>query len=209
MNKILGLLVFVAALLLAQEHPPQILEIYRDPLRSGSEAQYEKVEEQAARVCVELQCPHPYLALESLRGPKEVWFLNMFESEAEKQAVSDAYARKPALMAAFKDIGVAKKGLIGEATNIFATYRPDVSDGKWRLSGARFFAVAITNMAMHGSVFEAPDGTRYSFTSCRTREEAEKTGGLLFAVRPYWSLPAPAWIAADPEFWKVSPAAKR
>jgi hypothetical protein len=208
MSRIFGILVLVAATLLAQEHPPQILEIYRDPLRSGSEARYRQIEEQAARICAELQCPHPYLALESLRGPKEVWFLNMFESEAEKQAVSDAYAKKPALMAAFKDIVAAKKGLIGQATDIFATHRPNSSDGKWRLSGARFFAIAIANMAMRGSVFEAPDGTRYSFTPCRTREEAAKTGGLLFAVRPYWSLPAPAWIAADPEFWKVSPQAK-
>ena len=202
MNKILGFLALVAAPLLAQERPPQILEIYRDPLRSGSEARYLKIEEEAARVCAELQCPHPYLALESLRGPKEVWFLNMFESETEKQAVSDAYAKKPALMAALNDLVARKKGLIGESTNIFATYRPDSSNGTWRLSGARFFAIAIANMPMRGSVFEAPDGTRYSFMPCRTRQEATRMGGLLFAVRPDWSLPAPAWIAADPEFWK-------
>jgi len=202
MNKILGFLALVAAPLLAQEHPPQIMEIYRDPLRSGSEARYQKIEEDAARVCAELQCPHPYLTLESLRGPKEVWFLNMFESEPEKQAVGAAYAKNHALTSALNDLVARKKGLIGEATNIFATYRPDLSDGKWRLSGARFFAVAITNMAMHGAVFEAPDGTRYSFTPCRTRKEADKTGGLLFAVRPNWSLPVQAWIAADPEFWK-------
>src|ERR1700688_3658124 len=136
MNRILGFLALVAAPLLAQEHPPQIMEIYRDPLRSGSEARYQKIEEEGARICAEMQCPHPYLALESLRGPKEVWFLNMFESEAEKQAVSDAYAKKPALMGALKDIAASKKGLIGEATNIFATYRPDSSNGTWRLSGA-------------------------------------------------------------------------
>jgi hypothetical protein len=205
MSKILGILLLGAAPLLAQEHPPQILEIYRDPLRSGGDARYQKIQEEAARICAEQQCPHPYLALESLRGPNEVWFLNMFESEAEKQAVSDAYAKKPALMAALKDIVVAKRGLIGEATNIFATYRPDSSNGTWRLSGARFFAIAIANMPMRGSVFEAPDGTRYSFTPCRTRQEAVKTGGLLFAVRPNWSMPSPAWIAADPEFWKAKP----
>jgi hypothetical protein len=208
MSKIFAFLILLAQPLLAQEHPPQILEIYRDPLRSGSEARYGKIGEEAARICVELQCPHPYLALESLRGPKEVWFLNMFESEAEKQAVSDGYAKKPTLTTAFKDIVAAKKGLIGAATNIFTTYQPALSDGKWRLSGARFFAVAITNMAMRGAVFQAPDGTRYSFTPCRTREEAVRIGGLLFAVRPSWSLPAQAWIAADPEFWKVSPQAK-
>jgi hypothetical protein len=53
--------VFLLAIPLgAQQWPPQILEIYRDRLVVGQEAKYRKVEDDAARICGELKCPHPY-----------------------------------------------------------------------------------------------------------------------------------------------------
>ncbi len=57
-------------------HPPQILQIHREGLKPGSEVAYREVEENAARICAELRGPHPYLAIESLTGSKEVWFFN-------------------------------------------------------------------------------------------------------------------------------------
>lgn len=69
--------------LMAQEHPPRILEIYREPLKASSEATYRAVEEDAARICAELKFPHSHLAIESLTGPKEVWWLNGFECRGE------------------------------------------------------------------------------------------------------------------------------
>lgn len=97
--------------LIAQE-PPQILQIYRDPLTQGREAAYKAVEQEAARICARLSFPHPHLAMESLTGPKEVWWLNAFASEAERQGVSSDYAKNPALVAALEGIGRRKEGLI-------------------------------------------------------------------------------------------------
>lgn len=64
------------------------------------------------------------------------------------------------------------------------------------------------------SVFEAPEGTRYFLTGVRTRGEADLGAAALgqetrvFAVRPYWGMPAKEWIAADPEFWSTNPSAR-
>src|ERR1700736_2146676 len=83
----------------AQSQPPQILQIYRDLLKPGSRAAYSEVEQDIARACAELGFPHPYLAIEPLTGPEEVWFLNGWESAAEQKQVADAYAKNAPLVA--------------------------------------------------------------------------------------------------------------
>jgi hypothetical protein len=99
----------LAVPLMAQERPPRILQIYRDSLKRGSEAAFKAIEEDAARICADLKCPNPHLAIESLTEPKEVWWLTPYESEAEKQRVATGYANNPALMAALDGIGKRKK----------------------------------------------------------------------------------------------------
>jgi len=116
----------LAVILVAPERPPVILQIYREPLKPGRDAVYRAIEEETARVCATLECPHPHLAIESLTGA---------------------------------------------------------------------------------------DGARAIFRQAATRDEESllaEAGGpetTLFAVRPYWGMPATEWIAADPEFWKVNPLA--
>jgi nucleoside-diphosphate-sugar epimerase len=85
------------------------------------------------------------------------------------------------------------------------------------LAGARFLVVAVTrqDVAADASVFEAPDGVRFVLIPARTRQQADaQAAGLgqdarVFAVRPYWGLPATEWIEADPDFWKSNPLANR
>jgi hypothetical protein len=195
-----------------------VLQIYRDFLKPGSEAAFKAVEEDAARMCAELSCPHPHLAIESVTGPKEVWWLNAFESEAEKERVYREYASNQPLMTALADIGPRKKDLTETPLDVLASYRPDLSGGDpWPIAGARFFVVTVTtgDAQPEGSVFESPDGTRFVFRPVTTREHADRisaSAGLetrVFAVRPYWGMPAKEWIAADPEFWSVNPCAVR
>ena len=72
---------------------PQILEIARDFLKPGHDAEYRAIEIDARNICDRLHFPHHYLAIESLTGDKEVWFLNAFASQKEptfKDACSPA-----------------------------------------------------------------------------------------------------------------------
>jgi hypothetical protein len=202
---------------MAQERPPTILQIYRDFVKRGREAAYRTVEEDAARICAELKFPHSHLAIQSLRGPKEVWWLNGFASEAEQRQVTADYTRNPPLVAALEGITRRKEGLTEAPVNIYASYRAALSRGaSWKVAGARFFVVTIAagDPRAPGSVFDAPDGTRFVFRPYAARREADAAapaagpGTRVFAVRPYWGMPAQAWVAADPAFWKSNPVAR-
>src|SRR5918995_3367229 len=66
-----------------------LLQIHHDRVRRGREAVYRTAEEDAARSCAVHGCPHPHLAIESVAAPMDVWWLNAFDSEADRQRVSD------------------------------------------------------------------------------------------------------------------------
>lgn len=205
----------------AQEPPPPILEVYRDRLKPGSEPAYAKVAADAARVCVELKCPHPYLGIESLTGTPEVWYLNGFDSQDDVASVGEAYRKNGPLTAALNEIVKRHRTqLISESSpwhamagvNTFVHYRQSLSAGTpWSLGRGRFLVITETRERLkgEGTVFEADDGTRLVIRAAQTRAEAnaflagagQKTN--IFAVRPDWSLPAKDWVATDPAFWQT------
>jgi hypothetical protein len=195
-----------------------ILQIYREPVKPGSEAAYRAIEDETARACAELKCPHPHLAMEPLAGPREVWWLNTFASEEERQPVIRDYERNDALMAVLRRSNQRKAGVTGAGTERFLAYRQDLSRGvSWSPAGARFIVVTVTrrDRLPEGAVFEGGDGMRFVLRPAATRDEAEIVAEAaagettVFAVRPYWGMPAKEWIAADPEFWQANPVAGR
>jgi hypothetical protein len=197
--------------ILAQSRPPQILQVYRDPLKPGSHAAYREIEQDIARACAELGFPHPYLAIEPLTGPEEVWFFNGWDSEAEQKQVADAYAKNAPLVKALETHARRKASLASEPVNVFVNYRQDLSRGTpWRMGLGRFLVITVTrsNRRIDGTVFEAADGTRFVLLPVKTRPEADAKAAAagsearVFAVRPYWSMPAKEWVAADPVFWQ-------
>jgi hypothetical protein len=204
--------------------PPWILQIYREFWKPGNIAANRKIEAEASRICVTFKCPHPYVGLESLTGPKEVWFLNGYDSPTEQTQVGEDYQKNPALIQALNQILVRKKPLSrAEDVNVFAEYRQSLSHGApWIVGEGRFLVITViksavstrSNPVVGGSAFEADDGTWFIFSAARTRQEADARAGAagsqtrVFAVRPYWSLPAKDWIAMDPSFWGRSPAVR-
>ena len=103
---VIGLAMHIAA----QSESPQILQIFREALKSGSKDAYRRIEERTARLSAELGCPHPYLGIESLTGSKEVWWLNGYTSAAERKQVVDDYPRNTRLLAALKENSQRKAG---------------------------------------------------------------------------------------------------
>jgi hypothetical protein len=173
---------------------------------------YRAIEDDAARICAELECPNPYLALESLSGRHEAWWLNAFASGTDTTRVVNGYAANRRLTEALGAIAKRKEPLIGKPISGYAVYRADLSRGPpWSILGARFMVVIVTRHLAPAdeSVWQMADSTYYLFRPSKTREEAEglarKLGGRVFAVRPNWSMPAAEWIAADPDFWREAP----
>ena len=191
--------------------PPRILQIYREPLKAGSERAYDAIETDTARISATLGCPHPYLGVESLTGPKEVWWFNGYESEADQKQVYVAYAANAPLLAALQQSSERKASLTLPHIEAFTSYREDLSTGpRWTPGQGRFLVITTTTRdeGTTGTVFEAPDGIRFIITSFQTRENADAAKALaggeanVFAVRPAWSFAAEEWIASDPLFWQ-------
>jgi hypothetical protein len=79
---------------------PRILYVSREFWKPGHDAELNRIEAEGARVCIGLGVPRPYLGIESLTGSKEVWYLNGFASAGELAKVTEAYGKKPELLAA-------------------------------------------------------------------------------------------------------------
>ena len=189
---------------------PSLLQIFREGLKPGAEAGYDAVERDIARRCETLGGPHAYLGLESLNGPKQVWFLNGYRSREEYDLIAEAYARNTPLMAALVESSRRKAAYTQDPLEVFVSRAAEPSAGEpWGLGRGRFAVIAIGAApgSTSGVRFDAPDGTAYLWWSAQTRDEADRlvyaagSAAQLLKLRPDWSLPEPSWTAADPAFW--------
>lgn len=215
MRAIAALLLVLAPPLLARQAPPRLLYIYRDSLKSGFDSAYRAIENDGAKACADFKCPNPYLALESLTGPHEAWWINAFALASDTIRVVKAYAENKPLADALGDVAKRKAAMIGTPIQGSAVHRAELSCGAvWPVAGARFMAVTVTRVRKpaDGSVWEMPDSSLYVFRTFRTRADADAaakaSNARVFAVRPNWSMPAPEWVAADPKFWRLAPKTK-
>ena len=192
--------------------PSPILLIAREPLVAGRENAYREIEEETARLSARLGCPHPYLAMESLTGPKEIWWFNGFDSPDDQRQVGEAYQKNATFFEALKKNSDRKAAVTGKIIEMVAHHRPDLTRGApWILGHARFLAITVSKDRPSGigTVFQADDGTFFVFLPARTRKQADRLaaavpGSIVTVARPSFSFPAKEWLAADPEFWRGS-----
>ena len=212
MRAIILLLALLSPPLRAQGPAPRFMYIYRDSLRRGVDSAYRVIEDDGAQICADLRCPNPYIAIESLSGPHEVWWLNVFATEADTARVANLYATNRALSTALNVVAQRKAGLIGTPVQGFAVYRRDLSSSPaWSVAGARFIVVTVTRdrRPVNGTAWVMADSTLYGLRPVPNRRDADslarQANGRVFAVRPNWSMPAPEWVAADRDFWRSAP----
>jgi len=215
MRSLILLFLLLPSPLHSQEHAPEFLYVYRDSLKQGVDSIYRVIENDGAQICADFRCPHPYIGLESLSGPHEAWWLNTFATAADTIRVAKAYATDRALATALAGVAQRKAALIGAPIQGFAIYRRDLSRGPtWSVAGARFIEVTVTRdpRPVKGSVWMMADSTLYILRPIRTLPGAQALDGgtrtRVFAIRPNWSMPTPAWVATDPTFWRSAPVAK-
>jgi hypothetical protein len=161
---------------MAQDRPPQILEIYRDYLKPEAVATNRKLEKGAERLCRTLGFTHPYLTIESVSGPPEMWYLNGFESQTEVEKLGREYEHNRKLAASLNQI-VQKKAPLkrAESTDEFAHYRSDLSSGDpWIIGRGQFLVIAFFDgdPPMNGTVFEMKEGSRMLVRTTQSFPEA-------------------------------------
>ena len=160
----------------AQDRPAQILEIYRDYLKPEAVPANRKLEKRAEHLCRTLGFRHPYLTIESVSAPAEMWYFNGFESQAEVEKLRREYEQNTKLAAALNQIVQQKAPLKrAESTDEFARYRSDLSGGDpWIIGRGRFLVIVFFNgdPPLSGTVFEMNDGSRMLVRTTQTSSEA-------------------------------------
>lgn len=161
---------------MAQARPPQILYVSRDYLKEDAVAANRKLERRAEDLCRTLAFTHPYLTIESVSGPAEMWYLNAFDSQAEVDKLTREYQQNTRLLAALNDITQQKVALKRQdSTEEFAHFRSDLSSGDpWIIGRGRFFVIVFFegNPPLNGTVFEMKDGSRLLVRTAKSLSDA-------------------------------------
>jgi len=135
-----------ASTALAQSLPtsqPNLLQIYREEVKVGHVADHVKVEAGWPAAFEKAQSPYTYIALASMTGPNEVWFVSPFASH---EAMADSLKREdePTLAAELARLQKADSEHISGVRSILAMARKDLSRGAFpEVSKQRFYEVTI------------------------------------------------------------------
>jgi hypothetical protein len=131
----------------AQSAPsPAILQVYRDPVKPSKMAEYSKIEGEAAQACARAST-WPYLAIQSITGPQEVWFISGFDSYTAMERSAEPFARNASLNAELGRLLEAKANLVTEPRAVFAHYRDDISSNTGLIQPrTRFFTVTLVTV---------------------------------------------------------------
>ncbi len=185
--------------------PPPILQITVERVKPGAEADYGRIEERLKDVCIKMSCPNAYLALESVEGPKEVWWLVMYGSEDDVERVAAEYAANEQLLKEMSALNALKKNITYAPISHMTTRQG--APWPWRIGAELFAVIAPVEDFSHPGVFESKDGARFAIVSAATRAAADAeaaalgTAARVFATRPEWSKPDDAWVDANPQLW--------
>jgi hypothetical protein len=131
-----------------------------------------QIEEAAARFCAQANCPNPYLALTSLTGPDEAWWINGFDSVDTMEKVRQSYASNTEITQRLNDVAEQKADLVFPSVNLVARFHPEMSSYTTQIA-PRLFLI---------SVVQVRPGHVAAFRDIRTRVKAI----LEHAGRPQW-----------------------
>jgi hypothetical protein len=153
------LLVVSASTAVAQSLPtsqPNYLQIYREEVKLGHSADHVKVEAGWPAAYEQAKSPYTYIALESMTGPPEVWFVSPFDSQ---KAMEDSQNREkePVLAAWLARLSKADAEHISANRSILAMARKDLSYGAYpETAKQRFYEITIFRVRPgHERGFEA------------------------------------------------------
>lgn len=120
---------------------PKIISIYKEQIKTGQGARHAKNGAKWVAAYEKANFPSYYLALASLTGPREVWYLSTFDSYKALGAVLKAEQSEP-LASEFEGLEIEDAASVEQYSIIEAAARPDLSFGQFPdISKARFFTV--------------------------------------------------------------------
>lgn len=128
--------------------PPNFFAVSREFVKPGKDLLYNEIETDGARVCGRMKCPNSYLAISSITGPSQVWWLTPFDSYLDLERIASGYGSDPALLTELAHIVERKADIVTPPELLYAEYRKDLShDGGLDLRHARFLSITSFKIA--------------------------------------------------------------
>ena len=145
----LGVCLFLsgASLAFAQEQPamgpPKVLRIFREEVKPGKAAPHQKNETAWAQTFVRTKYPARMLAMTSVSGPTEAWFLEGHDSLASAEKADQFVEKNAAVKAEFDQLSLRDGEYLSGFREILAAYRPELSyhPGGINIGEYRYFYV--------------------------------------------------------------------
>jgi hypothetical protein len=142
----LALVVATSTSLLAQATPApspyKILTITRESVKPGRGPAHDKLESDWARAQVGAKSNYHFLAIRSITGPRETWFLSGFPSWTEYTRAAKAYDDSPALAAIDARMAPQESEMLTDARTMVLQLRDDLSYGQGSLPDMRFLSIS-------------------------------------------------------------------
>ncbi len=107
--------------------PPKVLQIYREEVKPGKTAEHEKVEAGWPRAFAKAKWATHYLAIVSVTGPSEAWFLTGFDSLAGWEKDTRAAEKNTVLTAELGQLSAKDGELLSGGRGLVAVYRDELS----------------------------------------------------------------------------------
>lgn len=127
----------------APQGPAKILQIYREEIKSGRSAGHEQVEAGYAKA-YKTAGRTPYVAMATIAGPNEAWFIERYDSFAALEAESDAAEKDGTLQQALARLGEADSAFRTGGRTIIAEYREGLSYQPYaNIAGMRYVDAVI------------------------------------------------------------------
>jgi hypothetical protein len=196
---------------------PQILRVDRFILKPGTEVAVTNLHRELALASTRWGYPQPFLTVESLTGPSEIWRLTGYQSPAEQKRAAQSLETNLIVRLARERIEDQLRVLVGSPVTVIANFSGDRrASHPWLMGRGHYLVIgpAGSPVDSRGADYETSAGVRYWIASARTRSSAYQRaaeavpGAAVFAIRPACSMPSVEWTRRDPGFWNSSPVAK-
>ena len=167
-------------------HPPKVLVIGREDVKPGKGIAHTKSEAAWTQAFVVAKWPTYFLAMSSVSGPSQVWFLTGYDSFADMEKDTLAQRKSAAITAAQNRYSPAESEFLEGGRNLIATFHEEMSyRPNFNLAETRYFRVRTTRVKY---------GHDADYAELRKMLNAafEKAGAKLSAVTFHVTSGAPA-----------------
>lgn len=128
---------------------PGILTIIMEEVKVGMDAAHEANESGWPAAFAKVNSPYYYMALESMTGSSQVWFISPYESFAAEGENMRQNQSNPALSAELNRLWTADGPYLTSSTTIQALARPDLSHGPFPdLAMVRFYEISLMRIRL-------------------------------------------------------------